>query len=255
MEPNVADRARIATMERMLLATFPPLDTAYRDGVSVGSALGVTGRANSAVVTDEVSDVAATVSWASAWLAEQGRTPLFRLSPLAPAAIADLLGRENAYNTTSCMHRRLSSAVGPDDRSAVDAPIEISASRPSDWISERDQAGQVEVAALMDNVDGDLAWLVIRDDDGLPVAAGRGVLVDAWLSVQAMFTLPHARGKGFATSILGAMHDWAVDRGAADAFLNVLASNATATSVYQSHGYAHAYDYTYFRVPTAIAGC
>lgn len=239
-------------MEHMLLATFPPLETAERDGVIVGSSLGATGRANSAVVLDDIRDLDATITWANDWLATRERTPLFRLSPLAPDALAERLGRDNAYNTTSCLHLDLAAIATPaqDGRS-----VEITAERPADWISERDEAGQAEVTALMCSVDGDLAWALIRDRHGMAVAAGRGVLVEHWLCVQAMYTLPAARGQGHATTVLQTLHTWAVERGATNAFLNVLATNDTAKSIYGAQGYRHVYDYTYVGSADATRSC
>jgi ribosomal protein S18 acetylase RimI-like enzyme len=63
-----------------------------------------------------------------------------------------------------------------------------------------------------------------------------------------MYTDPAARGQGFANAILAQLHHWATSRGATDAFLNVLATNEAALSVYRAHGYEHVYDYRYVTV-------
>jgi len=245
MEPGTHGDELIVAMEQMLLATFPPLETEINDGVMASSALGVTGRANSAVVVDSVTDVTSTVAWATGWLQARDRSPLFRLSPMAPVEIADMLGNDNAYNTTSCMYRQFSGGEAWDQSDHV---VAISEERPADWISEGDAAREAEVSALMDNVDGTLGWALIRVE-GHPLAAGRAVVVDDWVCIQAMYTEPAARGQGLASTVLGALHEWAVERGARNAFLNVLATNVVAKSIYGRHGYEHVYDYTYYRVP------
>lgn len=229
----------VVDMERMLLASFPALEADERDGVVVGRAHGVTGRANSAVVVGPVADVTGTLAWANEWLLSRSCRPLFRLSPLAPDPLVEALG-DGGYNVTSCLHRDLRGLASL----RADHEIHITATRPDDWISERAVEGQSEVAALMENVAGDVAWALVRVD-GTPVGAGRGVLVDGWLCVQAMFTEPNARGRGLATAVLNELHAWAVARGATDAFLNVLATNDAAKSIYHAHGYEHVYDYRY----------
>ena len=71
------------------------------------------------------------------------------------------------------------------------------------------------------------------------VAVGRAVADDGWTGVFGMATLPHARGKGAARSVLAALADWV---GAHDADRMYL---RPALRLYQRTGFDEVCGYHY----------
>lgn len=240
-----ADQALISALEQKLLATFPPLESERRGGLFLGASEGVTGRANSAVVLGAIEEPAEAVfDMACRWYAERNLDPLFRISPL----MGDELRREieraghEPYSPTLAMHTKLDRV----DDVAPSENVVVSANAPVDegQVSERTPDQRATIGRMMRTVDGSVAWARI-ERCGATAALARGVCVDRWLCVQAMFVAGQHRGEGLAAQLLGAVHRWAIDEGATDAFLNVTTGNDAAQRVYARSGYKPVYEYVY----------
>jgi GNAT superfamily N-acetyltransferase len=60
-----------------------------------------------------------------------------------------------------------------------------------------------------------------------------------------MLTVPEARRRGAARSILVALGAWGLERGALAAYLQVERDNAPARALYANAGFVPAYEYHY----------
>ena len=86
------------------------------------------------------------------------------------------------------------------------------------------------------------ARAMIGDD---VVAVGRAVADTGWAGVFAMATLPQARGKGAARSVLAALADWADAHGAGRMYLQVERDNIPALRLYGRTGFSEVCGYHY----------
>jgi ribosomal protein S18 acetylase RimI-like enzyme len=77
--------------------------------------------------------------------------------------------------------------------------------------------------------------------DGELVGMGFGVFERDWCGVFGMTTLPHARRRGVASSVLGAL----ARAGAAHMYLQVESDNLPAHALYERAGFTRAYGYHY----------
>lgn len=77
------------------------------------------------------------------------------------------------------------------------------------------------------------------------VAVGRGVADTGWVGVFGMATLPEARGKGAARSVLGALADWAGAQHADRMYLQVERDNVPALRLYEQAGFSEVSGYHY----------
>lgn len=70
------------------------------------------------------------------------------------------------------------------------------------------------------------------------VAVGRTVLDDDWAGVFGMATLPHARGRQAARSVLTALAEWAIAHATENLHLQVTCENDAALRLYERAGFA-----------------
>jgi GNAT superfamily N-acetyltransferase len=85
--------------------------------------------------------------------------------------------------------------------------------------------------------------------DSRVVAVGRAVLDTGWVGVFGMATLPSARGRGAARSVLTALTAWASGLGAENHYLQVERDNTAALGLYASAGFTEAAAYHYRTAP------
>jgi N-acetylglutamate synthase len=84
------------------------------------------------------------------------------------------------------------------------------------------------------------------DDDGRALAVGRGVIADEfpeWLGISLVTVDPRHRRRRLGRAIVDTLIGWAVETGAARAYLQVEAHNAAAVAMYAGLGFTthHAY--------------
>ena len=108
------------------------------------------------------------------------------------------------------------------------------ATQPDDqWI--RLYGRNVPVDVLTAVVDGEVAFATIAD-----AAVGRGAVttVDSGrLGVSAVRVVEEQRRRGHARTLCAALLAWGGERGATRAYVQVLADNATAITLYESMGF------------------
>ncbi len=77
--------------------------------------------------------------------------------------------------------------------------------------------------------------------EGEAVACGLAVADGAWLGLFDIATSPDHRRKGHGLALMQGLSAWGAEQGAERAYLQVLASNAAAVSLYQRLGFSEAY--------------
>jgi ribosomal protein S18 acetylase RimI-like enzyme len=100
---------------------------------------------------------------------------------------------------------------------------------------------------------GPAACVVVAHLDGAPAGMVFGVLERGWCGVYGLTTVPHARGRGVASTVMHALAGAALAAGAADTYLQVERDNTAALALYQKTGFIRAYGYHYRVRPVAPA--
>lgn len=77
--------------------------------------------------------------------------------------------------------------------------------------------------------------------NGEPVACGLAVADGDWVGLFDIATSPHHRRNGYGLALMQGLSAWGAEQGAQRTYLQVLASNAPAISLYQRLGYTEAY--------------
>ncbi len=178
---------------------------------------------------------------------------LFRMTPFAhPADLGSALERRGyvAFDPTlvqvlalddlrNVEPRRDIDVVAPSPDEFVEAIGELRASSPTERAAhlERLACTPLPMHAIVARIDGRI------------VACGQASIDDRVAGIYDMMTAGDSRGRGIATTIVGALLQWARDHGATHAFLQVNAENAPALRVYRRFGFVTTYTYHYLARP------
>lgn len=99
-------------------------------------------------------------------------------------------------------------------------------------------------ANLIRSIRPDCAFAVLSVDD-TPVACALGVLEHNLMGLFDVITAQSRRGQGLAQALLTQLLHWGASKGAEHAYLQVIAANAAALSLYRRLGFADLYHYWY----------
>ncbi len=212
------------------------------------SAGGFSHRANSVRVgPDPGTDFASALRRVEHFYAEAGQPALAQLPSRSPyVAEFEAAGwipspthpwqTEVQLTSLAMLSRRLSSTATPPT-----APVWLSDRADPGWLKGDPHllaAGSTAVGVLerCDEVAfariGDLAW-------------GRASLAEDWAGFTNLLVAPSARRRGMASQIMAALAEWAAERGASTAYLQVVADNRPAYALYEKLGFRVHHSYRY----------
>jgi GNAT superfamily N-acetyltransferase len=96
---------------------------------------------------------------------------------------------------------------------------------------------------------------VVTVEDGVamasvPGARGFAAYADDWVGFRGIEVAPEHRRHGLARTVMAALLEWAAERGATTAYLQVLGHNAPALALYEGMGFTTHHAYAYLTPPT-----
>jgi ribosomal protein S18 acetylase RimI-like enzyme len=212
----------IRNLEHAAALAWPGVEQQWVDGWLLRFGHGSTRRANSAVPLNvSVSgDFGALIDWYAA----RALTPL--------VAAPDRLFRVPSGVPTDAETLVMTGDVMPRRASTV----AIAARPDDDWLRlcRRD----VPVDVLTAVVDGEVAFATAAG-----AAVGRGAVTESpdgtrWVGLAAVHVVEEARRRGLARELCEALLTWGAERGATRAYVQVLADNVAASSLYESMGFS-----------------
>ncbi len=185
-----------------------------------------------------------------------GLRPLLRITPLA-APQADALLEARGYRfLEDC--RVMTMRLAPRDRPTPPPDgltVTIETPIPAAWhdafarFNALDAQGRATRRVMLDALDRPHAAVMLHDADGHVAGIGLAVLDGNHVGLFDVRVAAEARRRGLGRAVTGALLDWAraqpTDGTPLTAYLQVLADNAPARSLYRSIGFADAYAYHY----------
>lgn len=229
--------------EALIDQAWPALERETVDGWTFRSAGGVTKRANSVMVIGEPADLDGVIEAAEKYYADRGLPTLFTLGGQAPPGLDGVL-EERGYwlaDPVLCM-------TGPVADTGIAHEVRIE-ERPwagwlESWWSVDGRYGEgYETAERI--AGGVPAWYAAVEEGGTAAAVGRAVLQGDTVGVYCMATLPRARRRGLARSVLRALVRQGARAGARSAYLVVMAENTAAVDFYRGEGFTESSGYHY----------
>jgi N-acetylglutamate synthase len=134
----------------------------------------------------------------------------------------------------------------------VSSDVRIETLPPSAWML-RYRGGETPPVALQVLTGApDVAFATIHaaESTSPATAIGRAAVEPPWVGFTAIEVDPLLRRQGHAHAVMSALTQWAASRGAVRAWLEVLADNHAALSLYASLGFADHHRYSYRTPPS-----
>jgi GNAT superfamily N-acetyltransferase len=187
---------------------------------------------------------------AEEFYAGHGSPPRFQISPGAcPAGLDDALA-ERGYRRYCPMSLQSAPTSQVIDRLPVDGARVRVDDAPTGawfetWFAVHGAGGDPGPEwAMLRRVNRPSAYVSVLTAAGV-AAVGRAVTDAGWAGVFGMATLPDARGRGAATTVLAAVARWAAHHGAGHLYLQVERDNAAARRLYERAGFTELCGYHY----------
>ena len=130
-----------------------------------------------------------------------------------------------------------------------DTPARVSDTASSEWLRLFRGGGTPPVARAILESPPVVCFVTVADDGDKPIAIGRAAVERPWVGFTAIEVAPHLRRRGLGRTVIGQLTAWSRDRGALRAYLEVLATNEPAITLYRSLGFAEHHRYACREAP------
>lgn len=240
----------IAELDGLMHRAWPARTTVQVDGWLARLSGGVTHRANSVLPLGKPADVGEAVAEVEELYGQRGLPPSFQIGRTArPAELDEYLSTRGyeACNTTVLQVAEVGEVLRRT--SAPGGGAHVAEAPDEDWVDlwwSVDGRGGAEARAVAVAILTGVPSLYASIYDSRGIAAvGRLALVDGWGGLYCMAVRPDARRRGHGQAVLRALLICAADHGIRDVWLQVLADNDPARSLYEGVGFAPAANHHY----------
>jgi N-acetylglutamate synthase len=239
--------ASVSDIEQAGLKAWPAIDTATDGQWVLRAAGGYTKRANSVQCLDPADDSNAVqrIEHAVRWFRDRRLPPVFRVTPLAGAAVVAALERDHSLV--------LAMDMGPMTFTADENTALLPVASP-EWLKAQqllrgydgDTIGRLQ--RIVERINAPARGLVHYGEDANPSASALIVVVNGLVFTTNVVTAEHQRRRGYARKLVTLGLAWARQAGGRRAGIQVLAGNAPAIALYEGLGYVRHYEYHYRRL-------
>lgn len=251
MLSSSSDLSQVRRLEELAFAAWPALETRDIAGWRLRLSSGYTKRANSInALTPDAQVDAGTLDALEAAYKERHQRPVWRLTPLAPPAMADLLTRRGHQP----IERSLLQVCPLHPGFAASPDVSIQPAPSAAWIEafctyspvrpeHRDTMRRMLAAIAAP------AGFAFVEEAGQPMAMAIGAVAGDHMGLFDVLVMPQARRRGLARKVTESLYAWAWSHGARFTYLQVVATNEAAMPLYAAQGFRTVYDYEYFVAP------
>ncbi|HZP98792.1 MAG TPA: GNAT family N-acetyltransferase [Reyranella sp.] len=238
-------------VEGRAFRAWPALETRPVGGWIQRLSGGYTKRANSINALDiEPAFAVDLIPTLEAPYHERGLPPVWRLSPLAPAAADAALAAKGYRRIDETFVQRVPLA---GRGFALDPEVTIAAAPSTAWLDGFASLSPVApqhrdaMTKMLAMIAAPVGFLSVADKGAL-VAFALGVVDGDHVGIFDVLVAPSARRRGLARRLTESLCAWGTQHGARFAYLQVVATNAAALPLYARLGFETVYSYAY-RVP------
>jgi N-acetylglutamate synthase len=232
------------------------LESEFLDGWELRAGAGFTNRANSAWPLGPLRrPLPQALAEVRAWYAERGLSPQVQATvdsafDVELTACGCGAGSDRALRQTAPVAPALEILAAHEHPNVPVSTTE----RPQDrWLRlYREGALPPQAKEILGSGDRHRYATIYDESSGEPLAIGRATLAgesDSWVGLAAIETAPAARRRGLGRLIIGTLLEWAADRGAEQALLEVRSENEPALALYRRLGFTTAHEYHYRTIP------
>jgi GNAT superfamily N-acetyltransferase len=246
------DFSPVRRLEELAFAAWPALESRDVAGWRLRFSGGYTKRANSINALGQNAQVDGEIhDGLEAAYRTRHQRPVWRLTPLAPPAMADLLTRRG--------HRPIERSlvqVCPLEPAVTASPeVSIQPAPSAAWIEAFCTYSPVRpehrdtMRRMLASIAAPAGFAFV-EAAGQPMAMAIGAVQGDYMGLFDVLVMPQARRRGLARKVTESLYAWAWAHGARFAYLQVVATNEVATPLYAAQGFRTVYDYQYFVPPS-----
>lgn len=243
-------------LEAVCARSWPAPDEEWLGRWWLRAAEGFTARACSArALGDPGRPLDDALAYVVDWYAARGLPAMIQVvSGSNIGAELDRRGWSSAHESiiqTATVARLMRLLAARAAMAPASVPVQIASLPPNSWLL-RFRDGSVSSAGLQVLTGApDVAFATAEagDPDAAALAIGRAAVEVPWVGFTAIEVDPELRRQGHARAVMMTLTEWAASRGAVRAWLEVLADNHPALSLYASLGFADHHRYSYRTPP------
>lgn len=233
-------------IEKAGFRSWPALEESESDGIVLRFSNGYTKRANSVnLLQKQVSDFDSLVGRYEQYFQDKNLPCIFRLTSFSENQRFDSYLEEAGY---SYLDRSLvlERSIENDNFKEVCFPELNSRAWVKSFckISELSFDKHLTHLEMIDRIE-DKTLFAVLVEDGVEVACGLGVVANGLFGLFDIATHKSVRNRGYATKLIEGMLHWAVENGATRSYLQVVAGNKPAISLYEKMEFQQSYEYWY----------
>lgn len=239
----------IKQFEQISMNAWPALQTILYDGWILRFANGVTRRANSIVpLFGSNLDIDEKITYCEDIYHENSLSVRYKMtasvSPIDLDSVLSNRGYEYRDETS------LQTMLIKNCNYIGSAAVEIREKFDDAWLSRYRQFSGYDQNELFvrrkiyEQIRHKCCYLSLLSENNF-VGCGLGVLENAFLGIFDIVVMPGFRKNGFGRMIVDSLLDWGKKNGATTAYLQVLADNLPAISLYRKMGFKEKYTYWY----------
>ena len=248
------NRERLALerrVEEASLNAWPAMQQVLLDGWLLRFSKGFTKRANCIVPlypslqqTTESGALEEKLRYCENLYAREQLQTIFRLTSLHDAKLDGLLDRRGYTNSEQTLV--LTRPIGQGTRTLPDLHL----LGLDEWVAVYSRLTDMPAAAaalhkiILESIQARCAFAALAGGDGW-VACGLAVLQQDLLGLFDIVTHPSQRRRGHARSLVQGLLDWGSEHRANRAYLQMVADNAPAASLYRQLEFENLYNYWY----------
>lgn len=241
----------VAEIEQAGLKAWPAIDSAADGTWVLRAAGGYSKRANSVQSLDpsDETDIAPRLEQAARWFRDRRLPPIFRVTPLAGAAVVSALQSWVALDYSLVLAMDMGPLSFPADENTALVPL----TDPTFLDSQQQLQGYDDetvgrLRRILERVKAPARGLIHYGEDATPSASAFVVVANGMVYAGNVITAASKRRRGYGRRMLQSGLAWARQAGARRAALNVAAANEPAIRLYEGLGYVRHYQYHYRRL-------
>lgn len=244
-------------LEELSLNALPALQTLYYDGWVLRFSNGYPRRAHSIqMLYPSLLSLEEKIDYCQAQYTALGLRTVYKMTLAAPEGLETALRARGYVEDAATSVRTLDLAgfeLAPD---VPDAEVEVEPRMSDAWADDfahLNNEAPVRVSStrvLLDRLNIESSFIRLRVG-GETVAMGRGALDNGWLGFYEIATAPAFRQQGWGTRLMNTIIRWGIERGARNAYLQVMTNNAPALRLYSRFGFHEQYRYWYLQTPVS----
>jgi GNAT superfamily N-acetyltransferase len=242
-------------LDRIAANTWPAESSTSVDNWLLRASSGVTKRANSVLA---IGQYPLTDNWlhhVEQFYHSQGLPAIFHVSHASPSGLDELLDAHGyEIDTQTLLMTANSQSVVQHAGARLERQdsltVEISQIATQEWLDaflaleNYPEERRSFYQGLSERMPSPKGFLTLKDNDTI-VALGTAILEGDWAGFVNVIVHEAYRGKGYGYAIMQALTAWSISQGATQQYLQVIASNKPAVSLYEKLGYQSLYGYHY----------